>query len=465
MANKVYLVGAGPGKPDLITVRGREILRQADVIIYDYLVDKRILEEAKADAELICCDKLGKSRYSDGFLKHNEKINQLVIKKVRQGKKVIRLKNGDVSIFSRTSQELEPLMKEGIEFELVPGVSAASGTSAYSGIPLTDRRFASSVTFVTGHEDPKKIQSSLDWNSLAKNGTLVLYMAVENLSRICEVLINAGKPKTTPVAIIQDASLITQKLLTGNLEDIVAKAKQNRVKPPAVIIIGEAVSLEKRFNWLKQTKKTLFTGISRERFFRKGLVMHLPLIKIVPLGDYAEFGLLLKDISAFDWLVFTSRYAVQYFFERLNNLKLDARSFSAAKVAAIGNSTRNRLLDFGVVADLVPEEESSQGLLKEFKKLDILGSKIFLPRSDIADKGLTEALKAQGAEVISGVAYKNIMPDNLPDLDLNLFDEIMFTSPSGVRNFIKRYGRPPKKIRISCIGDVTAKEAKKYHLL
>ena len=248
--NKVYLVGAGPGDPGLITVRGRQILREADVVIYDYLVDKRLLEETKEGVELICCDTLGKKRYSDGFLRHNEKVNRLVAKKAKEGKSVIRLKNGDPSIFSRTSQELEPLVKEKIEFEIVPGVTAASVESCLSGIPLTDRRYASTCVFATGHEDPSKVKSSLDWEALAKSGTMVLYMAVENLPKITKALIKAGKGPGTPAAIIQDASLLTQKVLRGTLSDIAKKAKQKKIMPPAIIIIGEVAKFESRFNLL-----------------------------------------------------------------------------------------------------------------------------------------------------------------------------------------------------------------------
>jgi uroporphyrinogen III methyltransferase/synthase len=465
MKYKIYLVGAGPGAADLITVRGLAILRQADVVIYDYLVDKRILDFAKEGTELICCDRLGKNRFSDGFLIHNEKINQLVIKKVKEGKKVIRLKNGDVSIFSRWSQELEALAKEKIDFEVVPGVTAASAAACLSGIPLTDRNLASSVVMVTGHEDPSKKEGSLDWVKLAGSGTIVLYMAVENLANIVKWLREAGKSLATPVAIIEDASLLTQKILVGSLKDIVAKARANKVKPPAIIIIGGVVKLEKKFNWLKKTKKILFAGISSERFFAKGMFFHLPLIKIVPLKDYSDFERKLKNISSYDWLVFPSRYGVKYFFERLNKIGLDARAFSQAKIAAIGDSTRNRLLDFGVIADLVPKEESSLGLLKEFERLDITDKRIFLPRSDIADKGLTEGLRTQGAQVRAAIAYRNVMPDNLPDLDLGIFNEIMFTSPSGVHNFAKRYGHPPRNVKISCIGEVTLREAKRCGLI
>lgn len=459
------MLGAGPGSPDLITVKAREILRQAEVIIYDYLVDKRLLDEAEEGAELICCDTLGKNRYSDGFLIHNEKINQLLIKKAKEGKKVIRLKNGDPSIFSRWSQELEALVREKIDFEVVPGVTAASAASCLSGIPLTDRRFSSSCVFVTGHQDPTKKESALDWKSLSRVGTIALYMAVDNLREIVKALLEAGKNPKTPVAIIQDASLLTQKVFTARLKNIVKKARAKKIKPPAIIIIGEVAKLEKKFNWLKETKRILFTGISKERFFAKGFVFHLPLIKIVPLGNYKDFDESLRNIWEYDWIIFSSRYGVQYFFQRLNKIGYDARVLTKVNIAAIGKSTCNRLLDFGMVADLVAKEESSKGLIKEFKKIDIKNKKIFMPRSDLSDKGLTQGLKAQGALVTASVAYKNIMPSDLPDLDLSFFDEIMFTSPSGVRNFVKRYRHLPKKIKISCIGDVTKDEARRCHLL
>ncbi|MDD5449832.1 MAG: uroporphyrinogen-III C-methyltransferase [Candidatus Omnitrophica bacterium] len=454
---KVYLVGAGPGDPGLITAKGLEILRQADVIIYDYLVDKRILEEAKEGAELICCDTLGKDRYSDGFLIHNERIWKLVVKKSEEGKKVIRLKNGDPSIFSRASQELEPLVENKIEFEIVPGVTAASAAGCLSGIPLTDRRFASSCVFVTGHTEAGK--GGIDWGSLSKQGTIILYMAVENLPKIVKSLVNAGKNKDTPVALIQDVSLLTQKVMTGALRDIVSKAKSRSVKPPAIIIIGETASLEKRFNWLRKSKLVLFTGLSEKRFFERGKIyFHLPLIKIVPLESYEEFDGCLKDIQQFDWLIFASRYGVEYFFKRFAHIGYDSRLLTGIKIAAIGNSTKARLLDFGIIADLVPEKESSEGLIEEFKTIGIKGKKLFMPRSDISDKGLSNGLKKLGAEVTAGFAYRNIMPANLPDLDLKFFDEIMFTSPSTARNFRKRYGRVPKGVKVTCVGEATKKE-------
>ena len=466
MIGKVYLVGAGPGRPDLITVRGLNILREADVVVYDYLVDKRILENTKEGAELICCDKLAKKgRYSDGFLIHQEKITDLLVKKVKRGKKVIRLKNGDPSIFGRCSQELKALTEERIEFEVVPGVTAASATSCLSGIPLTDRRFASSCIFVTGHEDLTKKRSLIDWGTIAKGGTIVLYMAVENLDNIVKGLLGAGKDENTPVAIVQNVSLPTQKALTARLKDIALKAKRQKIKPPAIIIIGGVAELENKFNWLKKNKRILFTGLSKERFFMKGTYFHLPLIKIEPMEDYREFDSYLKNISEFDWIVFASRYGVEHFFKRLKAVGRDSRTLDSIKIAAIGNSTKNRLLDFGILVDLVPEEESSEGLLRRFQKEDLKDKRIFLPRSDISDKGLSKNLTKLGAKVTTSFAYKNVIPEDLPDLDLNFFDEIIFTSPSTVRNFKKRYRSVPKNVKIKCIGDVTLKEAKRCRLL
>jgi len=457
MKPKVYLIGAGPGKADLITVRGLNILKEADVIIHDYLIDRSILSEVKKNAELICCNGFSKNRIN--------RISDLLIRKVTEGKKVVRLKNGDVSIFGRCSQELDALVKEAIDFEVVPGVTAASAASSLSGIPLTDRRFASSCVFVTGREDSNKKTSLIDWPSLAKTGTLVLFMSAGNLESIIKQLLKAGKQKNTPVAVIQDASLPTQKVLIGTLKDIVEKTNKQKIKSPAIIIIGEVVKLEKKFNWLKKNKRVLFTGLSAERFFTKGTYFHLPLIKIEPVQDYKEFDNYLRSINSFDWIVFASRYGVEYFFKRLKNIGYDMRSLSKIKIAAIGNSTASRLLDFGILADLVPKNESSQGLIGEFRKIDLRGKKIFLPRSDISDKGLSEAFKKLGAKVFTSFAYRNIIPKDLPDLDLNFFHEIMFTSPSTVRNFSKRYKKLPKKLEINCIGDVTRREAKRCKLL
>lgn len=459
MSGKVYLIGAGPGNPDLITVKGRKILRQADVVVYDYLIDKRILEETKETAALVSSAELGKTRHSEGIHLSQEKINNLVIKEAKKNKKVVRLKNGDPAIFGRVSSELDALIKNKINFEIVPGVTAASAASAFSGIPLTDRNLASSCVFVTGHEGHFKKESSIDYKSIVKSGTVILYMGVGNLAKVANNLIAAGKPETTPVAIIKNASLPNQNLIIGTLSTIAKKAKERKIIPPAIIIIGEVVALEKKYNWLKRARRVLFTGISPERFFTKELVFHLPLIKIIRLEDYSQMDSLLKDIDKYNWLVFTSRYGVQYFFERLFSIGYDARMLKGIKIAAIGASTKECLKSFGVLADLVPKDESSYGLINVLKKQTIKYKRIFIPRSDLSDKGLKEALEAQGGVVTACLAYKNITARNLPNLDLGLFHEIMFTSPSTVRSFKARYKNIPFGVKVRCIGRVTTQEA------
>ena len=466
MKNKVYFVGAGPGKADLISVRGFNILKEADVVIYDYLIDGQLLACAKKDAELICCDKLAnKGKFSNGSSIKLERITDLVIKKAKAGKKVIRLKNGDPSIFGRYRKELEALTKVRIQFEIVPGITAASAASAFSGVPVTDREFASSCVFVTGRENPSKKKSLIDWKVLMNNQTLVLYMAVGTLAYIVKELLKAKKEPNTPIAIIQDVSLPSQRVVTGTLSNIASYAKRQGIKPPAIIIIGEAARFEKRFNWLNKGRRILFTGLSQERFFAKGTYFHVPLIKIEPLSDYKQFDSNLKRIDRFDWIVFASRFGVEYFFKRLRLIGSDVRALKGIKIAAVGASTKNRLFDFGISTDLVPKIESSKGLIERFKKEDLNGKRIFLPRSDLSDKNLENRLKTLGAKISSSFAYTNVIPEYLPDLDLGFFDEIMFTSPSTVRNFKKRYKGLPKGIKVSCIGEVTLKEARRCRLL
>ncbi len=489
----LYIVGAGPGDPDLITLKGFKILKQADVIIYDYLVDKRVLEYANKTAELICTDDLDRGKYSDSFSKRQEKINELLVKKVKEGKKVVRLKNGDPSIFGRLNEELEFLNKHKVNYIIVPGVTAATAAGCYCGIPLTVRGLSSSVVITTGHEDKNKKDKFVDWQKIAQIDTIVLYMAVENLEDIVENLIKYGKDKNTKIAVISNVSKINQKIVVGELKNIVEKVKKN-ITAPAVVIIGDVVEKEKKFNWLKKIKKVLYTGISEERFFENTLYFHIPMIAIKPLEDYTELDNWIKKLCitnnfqikthnselitqnhSIDWLVFTSRFGVYYFFDRLLKLGYDSRKLNGIKIAAIGSSTANKLKEYGIVADLVPKNECSYGLVEEFKKLFTKTqnpqskTSILLIRSDIADKNLAKRLTKLGYKVYSCVAYRNVMPDNLPDLDLSILslnggiDEIYFSSPSTVRNFVSCYGKPYCKIRT--IGKVTENEARKFKII
>jgi len=464
-ARKVYLIGAGPGRPDLITVRGMHILKEADMVIYDCLVDSAVLNQTRPGAELISCEQLGKKRYLGRPLIAQGKINDLMVKGARQGRRVVRLKNGDVSIFSRAREEIEALLKNKIGFEIVPGVTAASTAAAFTGVMLTDREYSSSAVFLTGRESSRKKKTGLSWKAIASFNTIVIYMGLNNLPRLVSKLIDSGKSRQTPVVAVSKAGYITQDTVRARLEDIVERVKEKAIQPPSIFIIGKTAGLEKGFNWFRKNKRILFTGLSKERFFNGASYCHLPLVKIEPLDDYRKFDDYLKEIRYFDWVVFASRYGVEYFFERLRGLGGDSRLLASVKIAAIGNSTRLRLLDFGISADLVPRRESSEGLIEEFQKLELIGRRIFLPRSDISDKGLEREFKKLGARVNSSFAYRNVMPDDLPDIDLDGFDEIVFTSPSTVRNFKKRYGDVPGRVKIRCIGGVTLKEAARCRFL
>ncbi|MGC8976024.1 MAG: uroporphyrinogen-III C-methyltransferase [Candidatus Ratteibacteria bacterium] len=451
---KVYIVGAGPGDPELITLKGKKILYQCDVVIYDYLVDRNILRYSNKNCEFICADELNGNRYSDGFLRKQKLINELILKKVNDGKNVVRLKNGDPFIFGRAKEELEFLEENNIEYYIVPGITSANCASCYSGVPLTIRNVSSSVIFLTGHqvENP---ENQLRWDIISKLETIVFYMGVENMKKIFDKLIENGMDKKTPFIVISNVSKVQQRIFEGeicNAEDV-----YDKVKPPAIIIIGKVI--KNRFKWFEKKKKVLFFGISPKRYFEDGIIFHIPLIEIKELDDYSEFDEKLRNIREYDWIIFTSRFGVIYFFKRFFSIGLDSRALSNIKIAAIGNSTGNKLKKYGIIPDIIPIKESSLGLIEEFKKIDMKNKKIFLPRSDLSDKGLKIELEKMGCFVTSSICYKNVMPENIPDIDFSLFDEIIFTSPSTVRNFKKRFKRLPE-INIKCIGEVTEKALK-----
>ena len=461
MAASVYILGAEPGDPGLITVKGRNILREADIILHDYLVSEKILACSKDDAVKISCEELGKK---EGLSRQDE-IHRLLIDYGRSAKKVVRLKNGDPSIFGRCSEEAAALIYAKVSFEIIPGVTAASAASSLSGIPLTDREVASSCILVTGRESSGKKMDGVSWSSAAQAGTAVFYMTVMTIGKIAAKLISAGLDAQTPAAIIQDVSLPTQRTVLGVLDTIEKQMQDASIMPPALLIVGKAVDKGRLFMQRQRGKNILFTGLSKERYFLEDNYFHLPMIRIDPLEDYGAFDKLLITIDRYDWIVFASRFGVKYFMERLCAAGLDARILSGIKLAAVGGSTGNMLKNYALSADLVPEEESSSGLIDALKKEGITGRKIFMPKSDLSDKGLKTAFESLGAVVVSADAYKNVMPENLTDLDFSVFDEVVFTSPSAVRNFKKRYGNVPGKIKVSCIGAVTLKEAKKCQFL
>ncbi len=480
---KVYLVGAGAGAADFITLRGMKILLQADVVIYDYLADdKNLLGYASPHAKLISADEIGEGtgNFSDGFSKRQDLINETMVKEALAGKNVVRLKNGDPMVFGRAHEEIETLVKNKISFRVIPGVSAFLSAASLAGIPLTARGFSSSVTLVTGHEAPEKKNNKVDWRWLGHSrDTLAVYMGVENIRKIARTLIKYGRSADTPVISVSIENGYPPFIVNSTLGRISSDGEfvKKSFKSPAVFIIGDVVKLQKKSLF---EKKVLFTGLSDERFFEEGDIYHHPMIKIIPSDDYSALDSAIKKIAAatfkaekrnknfyYDWLVFTSRFGVYYFMKRLFTAGLDVRILSGGiKIAAIGKSTSAMIGNYGLKPDLVPHKESSEGLIEEFSRRtnEVRGKRFLLPRSDIADKGLAEGLSRMGAIVDSVIAYKNVPTefDERLKRSLDMFDEIVFTSPSCVRSFISKYGLPPKNMKVKTIGPVTQMEWSKY---
>jgi len=450
---KVYIIGAGPGDPELITLKGKKVLSQCDVVIYDSLVEKSILKYANKKAELICVDEICEKQ-KETFIDKQDIINKTILIKVKEGKNLVRLKNGDPFIFGKAREEISFLEQNNIEYYIIPGITSANCASVYSGVPLTMRNISSSVIFLTGHQI-KNANNQIKWDIISKLETIVLYMASKNLKNIFEKLIENGMDKKTPFVGIYNVSNIGQRIIEGEIGYI--ENHLSELNAPLIVIIGNVV--KERFKWFEKRKKILFFGLSPRRYFEDGIIFHLPLIEIKELEDYSEFDNELKKINEYDWIIFTSRFGVIHFFKRLFHLSYDTRYIANLKIAAIGSSTGNKLKRYGIIPDIIPSKESSIGLIEEFKKIEIKYKKIFLPRSDISDKNLKIELEKMGCYVKSIPCYRNVIPENIPNIDFSLFDEIIFTSPSTVRNFKKIFKKLPK-INIRCIGEITEKALK-----
>ncbi|MCX8029684.1 MAG: uroporphyrinogen-III C-methyltransferase [Brevinematales bacterium] len=458
MKGIVYIVGSGPGDKNLITVKGAKILAQCDVVVYDYLCGTDVLEHCKEECEKICAESFSRNHSGDRITK----MYKFIISKVKEGKKVVRLKGGDPSIFARLTEEEKILLENKIEYRVIPGVTAGLACASYYGISLTSRHNSPKVSFITAHESQEKSISFIEWNKIGTNETLVIYMGVEKIKEVSENLIKISKlSPNTPVLAISNISKLNQKHIISSLDNIHLDVTNHNIKPPTIFIVGDIVKDEEILNWYKRQKKIIFTGISEERFFEEGIIFHIPMVKIVPLDDYSELKMYITRVSKgeFDWIVFCSRYGVLYFFKSLLEMGFDSRTLGSVKISAIGMSTANALKNHGIIPDLVPQNESSEGLLEAFR--NVPRGRIFMPRSDLSDKGLGNGFKNLGFEVEECIAYRNIMPQGLPDIEFSLIDEIIFTSPSTIRNFIKRYNKIPENVNIRCIGPKTENELRK----
>jgi uroporphyrinogen III methyltransferase/synthase len=470
LGGRVYLVGAGPGDPGLITLKGVECIKKADIIIYDRLVNKKFLDYAKDSCKFIYMGKL------PGESPSQAQINQMMVRKARKGKIIVRLKGGDPFILGRGAEEVEFVADNNIDFEVIPGISSVVAAPTYAGIPLTHRRFSSSLTIVTGHEDPLKEKSGVNWTNLTQgNGTLVILMGLANLPQIVKKLISAGKSENTACAVISWGTTPSQKVVKGTLAEMVEKAKG--IEPPAVIVIGEVVSLREKLNWFK--KKPLFGKqilITRAAALAKNLVglledqgaevVKFPTIKISSLNGYQKLDLVIERLSDYDWIIFTSPNGVNHFWRRLKMKGRDVRSLSKLKIGAIGPKTVVKLENMGITADFLPDEYSTQGIIKGIKRFKIKGKKILLPRADIAPSSLPNGLKKLGAIIEEVTAYETQLPEreNFAAIKNRLknrkVDVIIFTSSSTVRNFIKLMGDIDLGgAKVACIGPITAREA------
>lgn len=484
---KVYLVGAGPGDPKLITVRGLEAIQRADVIVYDRLASPRLLKHRKPGAKLIFVGKL-----PDKHMLKQEEINRLLVDLALEGNVVTRLKGGDPSVFGRVGEEAELLADHGVDFEMIPGITSAIAVPAYAGIPVTHRDFTSSVAIVTGHEYPNKTYSSLDWEHLAKAiGTMVFLMGVANLEHICRELIRCGKPPSMPVALIRWGTWMEQATITGTLEDIADKVKQANFQSPAVIIVGEVVKLREKLAWIE--KKPLFGRrvlVTRARSQASELVelidelggepVEFPVIGIQPPSKPETLEALdaaLKALPEYDWVLFTSVNGVEYFYRRLQELRIDIRRMAHARIAAVGPKTAEALLQRGLVAEALPSSFQGEALLEAIKADLQPGQKVLLPTADIARKYVPNQLRALGLSVTEVDVYENVLctEDGQHVVELLRHGQIhlaTFTSSSTVTNLIKALEQlgveEPlellRQVEIACIGPKTAETIQAYGL-
>ena len=472
---KVYIIGAGPGDAGLITIKGVDCLRRADVIVYDYLVCEELLHYAKDGARFIYAGKKG----GDHTLSQ-EKINRLLLEEALAGNTVARLKGGDPFIFGRGGEEAEVLAHSGVPFEIVPGVTSAIAVPAYAGIPLTHRGLTSTVAFVTGHEDPAKEKSDIDWQALAGIGTLVFLMGVKNIGQIAEALMSQGKSPQTPAALIRWGTTPQQEIITAALTDIAAQAQASGFAPPAILVVGKVVDLRKTLQWFEQ--KPLFgKGIVITRPARQGddlaallekegaQAIHFPTIKIIPPRDWESLDAALNKLDTYNWLIFTSANGVQYFFERLLELNKDIRELKGVKICCIGPATAGQMEKRGLRVDLVPEYYISESILKSFAAPNLQKQKILIPRAAHARDILPEGLKKMGAIVDVVPAYETVnsgkkKEELLELLQNNRIDVITFTSSSTVANFSEIMGKDftcPSRVKIACIGPITEAAAHK----
>lgn len=495
---KVYLIGAGPGEPGLLTLRGREVLRQADAVVYDYLANPVLLQWANPQAEIIYAGK----RAGVECAMSQAEINALLVRLGQQGKRVARLKGGDPFVFGRGAEEALALREGGVDYEVVPGVSSAIAAAAYAGIPVTHRDFVSSFTVITGHEDPTRpaSESRLDWEGMVQaGGTLVFLMGVGHLESIVNGLLNAGQASTTPVAIVRWGSSWQQETLDGSLSNIVQLAQEARIKPPAIIIVGQVVGLRPQLQWFDKPavrpllgkRIVLAVGPAGQReatFARRAVhklnelgahAVEFPVTRSVPPTDLGPLDEAVTSLHRFDWLLFDGATSVTQFWQRLERAGKDSRALAPAQLGATDQVTAAALKKYGLTADITARPAALASKLAE------LGAKqVLLLQPEEASHALARRLHKDGAQVTSLVAYRHILAgeDERPGgtsaaelvkwLESGQVDLLSFSSASAVRHFATTLatltGRPLaqtlSQVQVACLAPSAAKAAQEQEL-
>lgn len=478
---KVYLVGAGPGDPELITARGLRRLREADVVLYDALIHPDQLNAARPDAELVFVGKRA-GRASE----RQAEINRQLAQAAREGKTVVRLKGGDPYLFGRGSEEAELLASEGIPFEVVPGVPSPLAATAYAGLSLTHRELASSVAYVTATESVEKDRTGHDWSKLATaTQTLVIFMGMRKLDSLMKLLIEHGRPADTPVAVVQWASMPTQRTVTGTLANIHQRASEAGLGLPALTIVGDVVRLRDNLRWFDTKplfgKRILVTRAVHQAGSLAVLLRDegaqpilAPTIRIVAPPDPGPLRDAVTHMDCYDWVLFTSNNAVDAVFSALADAGLDVRAFAGTLVCAIGSKTRDALRSRGISPDLMPDDARAEGVIAAFRPLLAGRTRILLPRAEVAREVLPDSLREAGAEVDVVSAYQNLPPapkdtERIRSLiDPAEVDAILFTSSSTVRNLLDVLGRDAaaqlNSLALFSIGPVTTQTAERLGL-
>jgi uroporphyrinogen III methyltransferase/synthase len=493
---RVYLVGAGPGDPGLLTIRGRQCIWQAQVIVYDRLVHPSILCHARPEAELIY---VGKA--SSAHTMKQDDINQLLVDKAKEGKTVVRLKGGDPFVFGRGGEEAEALVDAGIPFEIVPGITSAIAAPAYAGIPVTHRGLATSLGIITGHErasggvgegengrsgiahspTPPLPHSSIRWDKISTGlDTLVFLMGVENLPNIVSELIANGRDPSTPVALVRWGTRAEQETLVGTLADIVEKVQSTGFKSPAVTVVGDVVNLREKLRWFDNRplsgKRVLVTR-SRDQASELSELLReqgaapieFPVIRISPPESFDELDAAVDRIDTYDWILFTSANAVRTVVDRLRRLGRDVRSLKGPLIGVIGPATEETVFSYGMMVDFMPSRFVAEAVAEEFS--DPEGKRILIPGAKDAREVLPEKLREKGAHVDFVASYQTVIEESCAPpikemLQRGEIDIITFTSSSTVKNFVQLVGREsvPEGVKIACIGPITAQTAEEHGL-